>query len=40
MKGCKKIFHAHRNQNKSIAIFISNKLDVKPKTKDYNKGER
>ena len=32
MKGCKKIFHANRDQNKAgVAIFILDKIDFKTK---------
>ena len=33
MKGCKKIFHANRDQKKAVvAILISDKIDFKTKT--------
>ena len=33
MRGCKKIFHANRNQKKAgVAILISDRIDFKIKT--------
>ena len=38
MKGCKKIFHTRGNQKKAeIAIFISDKIDLKPNIETRDK---
>ena len=38
MRGCKKIFHANRNDKKvGVAILISDKIDIKTKSKKKDK---